>query len=110
MTDQQFNNLPKFAKKEIERLRTLLKNADDAIAEVGDKQETRIRWGYDSFGGAYGFINEIETIFFRIGEWKRRNFIRVRLKECGECLNINSDRPVTIEPYATNDFNVRFKP
>lgn len=110
MTDQQFNNLPKFAKKEIERLRVLLKDATDEIAAVVDKRETRIRWGYDSLGTTYGFINEIKTIFFRIGEGTRGNFIRVRLKEGGECLNINADRPVSIEPYTTNDFHVRLNP
>lgn len=109
ITNEQLEKLPKWARKEIISLRLQLQQTKEALHAVGDKTPTRIRWGYDNaaISESYGYIRDIETIFFTTHP--KRGVIRARLVEGGMALNLNADCGLSIEPYSTNDVVVRVK-
>jgi hypothetical protein len=60
-------------------------------------------------GGSLGFINEVETVFFHIGDIRRHKFIRMRLRKGGEVLNVNADGGLSVEPNSTNAIDLRLR-
>lgn len=109
MTDDQFERLPKYAKHEIRILRMRVEELRSVVQSYGDKTPTRIRWGYDhpDISENYGYIRDIETVFFKLRE--DRGMVRVRLVNGGEAVNVNTDDGVIIEPGSSNDFRIRLK-
>jgi len=108
MTPEQFERLPLYAKKEIEKLRRELAHAQREWQACLDKSPTRIRWGYDFDGQSFGFIRDTETVCFMTR--KHRGAIRVRLIEDGGAININGDDRLLLEMTSGNDCTVRLKP
>lgn len=109
MTDDQFERLPKYAKDEIRILRMRVDELRSAVQAHVDKTPTRIRWGYDNpnISESYGYIRDIETVFFKLRE--KRGMVRARLVDGGDAVNINADDAVFIELGSSNDFRIRLK-
>lgn len=107
MTPEQFNKLPGYAQKELTALRASVDSLQGTIKTIRNEEQTKIRWGYENLSESFGYIRDIETIFFLVDGPRRA--IRARLKEGGAILNLNADGSLVIEPSSANDINLKLK-
>jgi hypothetical protein len=107
MTPEQFGRLPGYAQKELTALRASVDSLQRTIKTIRNEEQTKIRWGYENLSESFGYIRDIETVFFFVDGPRRA--IRARLREGGSVLNLNADDGMIIEPYSTNDITVRLK-
>ena len=109
-TDDQLKKLPKYASDEIAYLRCKVSELQGELKAQQQTTPTKVKWGWDVMGDAFGYLKDDETIFFTIPRGKYPSKLRVSMKRGSDGININADGTLMIECGSSNDVTVRLKP
>lgn len=109
-TDAQLAKLPKYASDEIVALRRSVAELQSELKAQQQSTPTKVKWGWELKGEAFGYLKDDETIFFTIPRGKFPSKLRVSMKRGLDGININADGTLMIECGSSNDVTVRLKP